>query len=389
MAAPHVAGLAALWFGAGVRPKWSPMKIKSALMTTAANLVDGDGAKVTDPYIQGAGRVRPNKMFDPGLVYSSGDADWLGYLEGIGYDTGTGVDAIDPSDYNTPSIAIGQLAGAQTVTRRVTAVTPGLYRAKASLPGVKVSVSPSILSFNAAGETRTFRVTFTNKTAAFDEAASGFLTWKGADTSVRIPLVVTPEAVAAPAEVSGSGASGAITFSVTPGVGGAFPIAASGLSTAATTSGSITIGGQKQFPVTVPANAKVAQFSVRTPNATADLDLYVYKVVDGVGVQVGQSATGSANETVVLTAPPAGAYVGLVVGYANAAGTTTTPYTTRGGAVPAGPGSGGFTVAPANPRVTIGRPISVRASWSGLNAGTPYLGWIEYPDGSGTIVTVN
>ena len=163
MAAPHVAGLAALWFGAGVKPKWSPMKIKSALMTTAANLVDEDGNKVTDPYVQGAGRVRPNKMTDPGLVYPSGDADWLGYLEGIGYDTGTGVKAIDPSNYNTPSIAIGSLLKTQTVTRRVTAVKPGLYRVKASIPGVNVSVSPSILSFNAAGETRTFRVTFTNR----------------------------------------------------------------------------------------------------------------------------------------------------------------------------------------------------------------------------------
>ena len=41
--APQVAGLAALWFGAGVRPTWSPMNIKSALMTTAADLVDGSG----------------------------------------------------------------------------------------------------------------------------------------------------------------------------------------------------------------------------------------------------------------------------------------------------------------------------------------------------------
>ena len=54
--------------------------------------------------------------------------------------------------------------------RRVTAVKPGVYRARASIPGVKVSVSPSILSFNAAGQTWMFRDTFTNKTAEFDEA---------------------------------------------------------------------------------------------------------------------------------------------------------------------------------------------------------------------------
>lgn len=390
MAAPHVAGLAALWFGAGVKPKWSPMKIKSALMTTAANLVDEDGNKVTDPYVQGAGRVRPNKMTDPGLVYPSGDADWLGYLEGIGYDTGTGVKAIDPSNYNTPSIAIGSLLKTQTVTRRVTAAKPGLYRVQASIPGVNVSVSPSILSFNAAGESRTFRVTFTNKSAEFDQAASGFLTWKGAGTTVRIPLVVTPKVVDAPDTVAGSGASGSIKFAVTPGVAGAFPITASGLATGTAVERTIAAGAQAQLPpVTVPANAKVAQFTVRTPNTTADLDLYVYQVVGGSAALVGQSATGAANESVVLEAPDAGQYIGLVVGYANAPGTSSTPFTFRGASVGSGAGLGNFAVSPANPRATIGKPINLTASWSGLDAGTPYLGWIEYPDGSGTIVTVN
>ena len=116
--------------------------------------------------------MRPNRCLTP--VWSTPPAtDWLGYLEGLGVDTGTGVPRIDPSDYNSPSIAIGSLLKTQTVTRRVTAVKPGLYRATASIPGVKVIVSPSILSFNAAGQTRTFRVTFTNSSAEFDEAASG------------------------------------------------------------------------------------------------------------------------------------------------------------------------------------------------------------------------
>jgi hypothetical protein len=390
MAAPHVAGLAALWFGAGVKPKWSPMKIKSALMTTAANLVDQDGSKVTDPYVQGAGRVRPNKMTDPGLVYPSGARDWLGYLEGLGYDTGTGVKAIDPSDYNTPSIAIGSLLKTQTVTRRVTAVKPGLYRARASIPGVNVSVSPSILSFNAAGETRTFRVTFTNRSAEFDQAASGFLTWKGAGTTVRSPLVVTPKVVDAPDAVAGSGASGRIRFAVTPGVAGAFPITASGLATGTAVGRRIAVGQPQQLPVVdVPANAKAAQFTVRTPNK-ADLDLYVYhRPVGGSYVLVGQSATEAANETVVLRAPAAGQYLGLVVGYANAPGTSSTPYTFRGASVSTGAGLGNFAVSRPNPTATIGRPIALTASWSGLQAGTPYLGWIEYLDGSGTIVTVN
>ena len=83
--APRCAGLAALWFGAGVRPTWSPMNIKSALMTTAADLVDGSGGKVTDPFAQGAGRVVPERMFEPGLVYPAGQRDWWAYLEGLGH----------------------------------------------------------------------------------------------------------------------------------------------------------------------------------------------------------------------------------------------------------------------------------------------------------------
>lgn len=390
MAAPHVAGLAALWFGAGVKPRWSPMKVKSALMTTAGNLVDDTGAKVRDPYVQGAGRVRPNKMFDPGLVYPSGDADWLGYLEGIGFDTGTGVRAIDPSDYNTPSIAIGSLLQQQTVTRRVTAVTPGLYRAKVSIPGIKATVSPSILYFGSAGQTKTFRVTFTKKSAPFDEAATGFLTWKGGGTSVRIPLAVTPKVVDAPDRVAGSGASGQIEYTITPGVSGAFPITASGLSSGTTSPGTLTPGRQVQYRVTVPANAKVAQFSVRTPNTGADLDLYVFKVAaDGSASLVDVSATPAANETVVLPSPAAGRYIGLVAGYANAPGTSSTPYTFQGISVRSGAGLGNFSVSPANPRARAGQPIDLTASWSGLDAATTYLGWVEYPDGSGTVVTVN
>ena len=81
------------------------MRIKSALMTTATNLKDAAGKDVTDPYAQGAGAVQPAKMFDPALVFDATDDDWLAYLEGLGVDTGTGAEAIDPSDYNNPSIA--------------------------------------------------------------------------------------------------------------------------------------------------------------------------------------------------------------------------------------------------------------------------------------------
>ncbi|MFD0427426.1 hypothetical protein ACFQ60_02435 [Streptomyces zhihengii] len=71
-------------------------------------------------------------------------------------DTGTGIKAIDPSDLNYPSIAIGDLFGKQTVTRTVTATTAGTYRSRVDLPGIKATVSPPVLHFTHPGQKRTF-----------------------------------------------------------------------------------------------------------------------------------------------------------------------------------------------------------------------------------------
>ena len=72
---------------------------------------------------QGAGHVQPNDAADPGLVFDSGFADWLSFICGVqpGWRL-HGVTPIDPSNLNVASIAIGDLAGVQTVTRRVTNV---------------------------------------------------------------------------------------------------------------------------------------------------------------------------------------------------------------------------------------------------------------------------
>ena len=55
MASPHVAGLAALL--TQLHPDWSPMMIKSALMTSATDLLSGP-----DPFAQGAGFVNPTVL---------------------------------------------------------------------------------------------------------------------------------------------------------------------------------------------------------------------------------------------------------------------------------------------------------------------------------------
>ena len=83
MSSPHVAGLAALM--KEKYPSWSPMMIKSALMTTAYDVLDGGTPPPpnTNPVLifrQGAGHVQPNSALNPGLVYDSGFNDWLALI---------------------------------------------------------------------------------------------------------------------------------------------------------------------------------------------------------------------------------------------------------------------------------------------------------------------
>ncbi len=191
MAAPHIAGSGALLLGKN--PHWSPAAVKSAIMTTAYDLVGTDGAKVHDVFAQGAGHVDPSRFASPGLVYDAGLADWFGFLQGLGIDLG--VVPVAAKDVNVPSVALGSLAGSQMVTRTVTAVKAGTYRATIEVPGVQATVSPAELTLRE-GESATFTVTFTTAGAPLDTFATGSLTWASSANSVRSPVAVRP--VAAP-----------------------------------------------------------------------------------------------------------------------------------------------------------------------------------------------
>ena len=45
---------------------------------------------------------------------------------------------------------------------------------------------------------------------------------------------------------------------------------------------------------------------------------------------------------------------------------------------------GNLTVTPASTAATAGTPVTLTAAWSGLTAGTRYLGRISYGDGTAT-----
>ncbi|KAL1196522.1 Subtilisin-like protease SBT1.9 [Cardamine amara subsp. amara] len=70
MAAPHVAGVAALI--KQVHPNWSPSAIKSAIMTTALTL--------DNPLAVGAGYVSTDRVLNPGLIYDTTPQDFINFL---------------------------------------------------------------------------------------------------------------------------------------------------------------------------------------------------------------------------------------------------------------------------------------------------------------------
>lgn len=323
-------------------------------------------------------------MLTPGLVYDSTPVDWLRYLEGSGVATGTGVGAIDPSELNQASIADGDLAGARTVTRTVTATTGGYYYATAQLAGFDVQVQPSVLKLDA-GQSAQFRVTLTRTTAALNTWASGSLTWKGGDgLTVRSPIAVRPIPLAAPAEVAGTGAKGSVQVGVTPGFTGDLDLTTTGLVAGKRSAGSVAVGDSVEFPVTIPKGTTFSRFDLRG-EAGSDVDLYLYSAA---GELLDLSASASTDERIDDFVDP-GNYVLVVDGYAPAPGTSSIGFTFTSFVLGPDAKAGTLAATPDPLPVTTGRQVTYTLAWSGLDPSTPYLGTVGYGDTTrSTVLTV-
>ena len=391
MSSPHVAGLAALM--KEEYPSWSPMMIKSALMTTGSDVLDGPNTNPLVIFRQGAGHVKPNSAADPGLVFDSTFVDWLSFI--CGTQPGSFCSAftpIDPSDLNVASIAIGDMPGEQTVTRRVTNVGSSTATYTASFTGMSgftVEITPSSFTLNR-GRTGSFTVKFTRTTAALNAYTGGQLTWSDGSHSVRVPMVVRPVALAAPTQVSGS-------YGVTFGYDGSFTATARGLIPAAITTGtvaddptdgacSLTSPNAQLIPVTVPAGTTYARFSLfdADVNPGSDIDMCVFRGT----TLVGASGSATSAEEVNLVNPPAADYTVVVQGWGVAGSSPFKLHTWLLDSTAAG----NMTVtAPAS--ATIGGTGTINLSFSGLAAGTKYLGSVAYSGAAGmpnpTIVRVD
>ena len=396
MSSPHIAGLAALIMDA--HPDWSPMMVKSALMTTASTETNEGNPITGDPFGYGAGQVVPNSAFDPGLVYDAGWIDWLGFLCGTGQLQASYCPAIgiDPSDLNYPSISIGALAGSQTVTRTVTNVGPeGTYDVFVDAPaGVDVTVDPASLTL-AAGASATYEVTFTANAEVVAEAWTfGSMTWSHGPHNVTSPLVIRPVAIAAPAELHFAGTDGTAEFDVTFGYTGAYTAAVEGLFPADMQDGNVeddptdNINGAlatcdwSSFPYdcvgitwhafTVPADADFARFSLFDDytDGADDLDLYVW----GPGF-FGSSGSGTSAEEVNAPFPTPGVYEIAVHGWGTDGPDANYPLFNWA----FGPDLGNMTVTAPAAAVT-GATGTVAVDWAGLDTGTKYLGAVSHSD---------
>ncbi|XP_074580686.1 subtilisin-like protease SBT2.4 [Curcuma longa] len=216
MAAPHVAGVAALI--KQLRPSWNPSMLASALSTTAlqhdrrglplqSQGSDLHSSRPSTPFDHGAGMVNPEAALDPGLVFSAEFEDYVNFLCAlpdvspalVRSATGMKCDAessSSPADLNLPSVTISTLKGHQTVKRSVRNVAGKaetyLIAVKPPHPEVvEVSVHPEWFEIPVDGVQELaieFKVLQTSESFAFGEIVlTGSL-----NHVVRLPLAIRP-----------------------------------------------------------------------------------------------------------------------------------------------------------------------------------------------------
>lgn len=420
MATPHIAGVAALLMSK--HPDWSPMEVKSAMMTTA-NPLDNMGNPIqgatgnANPFDMGSGEVDPGPAFDPGLVYNSGTVDWVEYSCGVGVhlfsgstDLCTVFPAIKANQLNYPSIAAGALPGTQTITRTVTDVDGGgatdHYTVQVTNPdGYDVSVSPSQFDIKS-GQSVTYTVTLTRTTAPLNAYRFGQLVWtdgngQGHGHSVRSPISIQGVALSAPSTASGTGASGSQELSLVAGYDGTLNTSVQGLAKSDVTSTPLVQDSAHPFNTAAPATSDATtRVDVTIPSGTAlarwatfaddyaagrDVDIFLYRVGSGGSLTfLGQSAGGTASESLTLRNPTAGNTYALFVNVFDAGGEGN-PLTVMPNIflVP-NTDSGNMTATPTSQSVTLGNPAPVTLSWSGLASGR-WLGIVNYDDGTNAI----
>ncbi|MFI7604278.1 S8 family serine peptidase [Micromonospora sp. NPDC049366] len=435
MAAPHIAGIAALVLAK--HPDWSPAAVRSALMTTAVDTTDkGNPIKIgsydATPLNYGAGQVNPGGAFDPGLIYDSGPQDWMRYLCGVAargteylqMDGCDEIGALDTAKLNYPSISLGRMVGKQTVTRTVTNVSDktSTYTSSVQAPaGYKVKVTPAKLQLRP-GKSAEFKVEVTNDGGAFDTWVDGAVIWRDEHRhQVRTPLVVHNTGLSVPDRLTGTGTSGNIKIDAEVGYQGKLISQLTGLTAGTSSTATLTGRGVSwdwssldNLPSPLPAS--IHKSTVRVPAGTRDPQVQVtsrlpvcshidwddeegtmactefsVNVYDTAGKFVTATASGRDGARVDLP-DGAGEYV-LVVEQEFTenlpAGQETETYTITT-YLPGAPGTatGKLTVDPKQRSVQAGATANLTLRWSGLTPGKRYIGFVDFRNGDGPLKSV-
>lgn len=435
MAAPHIAGMAALL--KEQHPDWSPAMIKSALMTTSYQQVTKASSSVlADPFDYGSGHAAPVEAADPGLVYDTTPNEYFAFLCGIGnsafvksasgYDCAAYTAAGYPteaSQLNQPNIAVAQLKKAKTIVRVVKDVsgnnsnyTPtiqapaGVTVAFKKMNGVGALVDATSIDVPANGQA-VYAVTLTPTAGAtLDKWAFGSITLSNGVHNVRSAIAVKPMAqdtIAAPASLTAQvpASSGRLSFTADMAYSGAASAKLYGLQQAFGSAGNVKQDADRSFTFneaslgthmfTVPAGTQVARFSLRAGLISApntDIDLFVYRCIAWSCTQVATSQNEGSSEDIVLRNPlPANnsaagdVYIVWTHGY-DLGGAANTNYTLAYWVVNAA--NTATSSISASTRAVEGRPNVVTVSTKKLVAGAlPYMGMVTLHDNTGAAKT--
>jgi subtilisin family serine protease len=410
MSSPHVAGLGALLKQA--HPTWSPAAIKSALMTTTVSTLNDGQAGMANgllPWAQGAGHVVPNKATDPGLVFDNSNIDWIRYQCKVNKaavvpasDCTTYGTLAETYDVNLPSITVGAITGATTVTRKVKNVggATATYTPTITAPtGFTAVVSPASLTL-ADGEVGTFTVKLTAAGAVENVWGYGSLTWSDGTHNVKIPVTARAgKAITAPALLTGTSTAGTRLITVKTGFAGRMTANKGGLKdvtmgaqvslipgalTSASLKTACTTGNDlanvKVYNVAIPAGTVVARFALRNADVGTTGDDNDMGLLAPNGTWVYSGNDGS-NEAVEMASPAAGNYKVCVVAYGGAAVMT---HKLSSWVVTTADVGGKFNVMLPSTVVANGT-ATVGLTWSGLAASGRFVGGAQYKDLSGAV----
>jgi hypothetical protein len=419
-AAPMVTGVAALLKEA--HPGWSPSAIKSALMTTTYIEVVRTDGEAADAFDMGAGHVDPNRAVDPGLVYDSSFADHAAYLCSLheppfsAADCAAHASAGLPStavDLNLPSIGVAALISGDEIRRRVTNVgPPASYTAEViAPPNLDIVVDPPSLVLGT-GQTAEFTVRFVDHGAERDVWSFGELAWRSATHDVESPIAVQPVNVRSAPELFSSGRQGTAPLPVAFGYGGTYTATVHGLRRPTLdANGQVPryfvdddptnnftfreTNGVTRHDLQVPADQlllRIALFDELT-DGQDDLDLFLfYCASNNQCSQIAKSDGVTSDEQIDIPQPLAGSYVLLVHGFETdqVAGGPGANYSLFTWALGRNDVVGNMSVT-APTTVANGDRADLQVTWSGLEAGSRYLGAISHttPDGLYDATVVN